>query len=121
MLTQDFAHKFTNDWIEAWNSHDLDRILAHYTDDFEMSSPVIAQLAGEPSALLKGKEKIRAYWEKALERNRSLSFTLVSTLLGANSITILYKGHRGLSAEVFLFQSDGLVNKAIAHYEAAPE
>jgi hypothetical protein len=28
--------------------HDLERILAHYTANFEMASPVIAQLMDEP-------------------------------------------------------------------------
>jgi ketosteroid isomerase-like protein len=35
MLTQTTAEAFASEWIEAWNSHDLDRILAHYSDDFE--------------------------------------------------------------------------------------
>lgn len=33
-----FARRFAADWIAAWNRHDLDAILAHYTDDFEMRS-----------------------------------------------------------------------------------
>jgi ketosteroid isomerase-like protein len=45
----DFAECFANDWIAAWNSHDLDRILAHYEDDFEMTSPLIVAFVGEPS------------------------------------------------------------------------
>jgi ketosteroid isomerase-like protein len=39
--------RFASDWIAAWNSHDLDRILAHYEDDFEMTSPLIVALVGE--------------------------------------------------------------------------
>ncbi|MDP3877197.1 MAG: nuclear transport factor 2 family protein [Methylobacter sp.] len=42
-----FAEHFANDWIDSWNSHDLQRILSHYADDFEMSSPVIIQLAND--------------------------------------------------------------------------
>jgi hypothetical protein len=30
-----FAEHFANDWIDSWNSHDLQRILAHYVDDFK--------------------------------------------------------------------------------------
>ena len=36
VLSGDFVHRFAAEWIAAWNSHDLERILAHYTDDFEM-------------------------------------------------------------------------------------
>jgi ketosteroid isomerase-like protein len=49
-----FAEQFAADWIDSWNSHDLDRVLSHY-DDFEMSSPVIRQLVGEASGMLRGK------------------------------------------------------------------
>jgi ketosteroid isomerase-like protein len=59
MVDKSFADHFAADWIESWNSHDLGRILSHYTDDFEMSSPLIVQLAGQPSGKLKGKEAIR--------------------------------------------------------------
>ena len=41
-LPSGFAERFATDWIAAWNSHDLDRVLTHYEDDFEMSSPLIA-------------------------------------------------------------------------------
>ena len=27
-----FAEHFANDWIAAWNAHDLDRVLSHYAD-----------------------------------------------------------------------------------------
>jgi hypothetical protein len=51
-LTQDFARHFAAEWIDAWNAHDLERVLSHYDDEFEMSSPLIARLAGEPSGKL---------------------------------------------------------------------
>jgi len=36
-----FAEGFAKEWVAAWNSHDLDRILGHCDDDFEMSPPII--------------------------------------------------------------------------------
>ncbi len=116
MLTKDFAARFATEWIAAWNSHDLPRILSHYTDDFEMSSPVIVQMAGEPSGKLKGKGAVGAYWSKALERMPDLHFELVTTLVGVDSITLYYKGPRGMAAEVFHFGPDGKVVEAFAHY-----
>lgn len=41
-MNQKQANEFAAEWIEAWNAHDIDRILSHYTDDFEMNSPLIA-------------------------------------------------------------------------------
>lgn len=116
MIDKTFADHFAADWIGAWNSHDMARILAHYADDFEMSSPVIVQLMGEPSGRLKGKQAVGAYWTKALQRLPDLHFELITTLIGVDSITLYYKGARGLSAEVFHFDADGKVVKAFAHY-----
>jgi hypothetical protein len=116
MIDKAFADHFAADWIDSWNKHDLDRILSHYTDDFEMSSPVIIKVAGEPSGTLKGKGAIGAYWTKALQLFPNLHFELITTLVGVNSVTLYYQGVRGLSAEVFHFNTDGKVTKAYAHY-----
>ena len=61
-----FVEHFAEDWIASWNAHDLERILSHYADDFEMSSPVIIQVTGESSGTLRGKAPVGAYWKKAL-------------------------------------------------------
>lgn len=111
-----FAERFANEWIAAWNSHDLDRILAHYEDDFEMSSPIIRTLAAEPSGKLRGKAAVGAYWAKALQRSPDLHFRPLTVLAGVDSVTIYYEGHRGLSAEVLHFGPSGKVRAAFAHY-----
>jgi ketosteroid isomerase-like protein len=115
-LTQEFARHFAEDWIASWNSHDLARILSHYTEDFEMSSPLIVQLMGESSGTLKGKAAIRAYWAKALARLPDLHFDLTEVLVGASSLVIQYRGPRGPSAEVFWFDAENKVCRAAAHY-----
>ncbi len=116
MLSKEFAEQFAHDWIDAWNAHDLDRILSHYTDDFEMSSPVIAQLVNEPSGTLRGKAAIRAYWAKALGQHPELHFELAHVYAGANSVIVSHRGHRGLSAEIFWFDGALKVCLAAAHY-----
>ena len=115
-LPSGFAERFAADWIAAWNSHDLDRVLTHYEDDFEMSSPLIATIAGEPSGKLRGIGAVRAYWSKALQKIPDLHFELVTTLVGVDSVTLYYSGHRGLSAEVLYFGPTGNVRAAFAHY-----
>ena len=79
MIDKIFAEHFANEWIDSWNSHDLDRILSHYTDDFEMSSPLIVQITGESSGTLKGKQAVGDYWAKALARIPDLRFELAGS------------------------------------------
>ena len=119
MIDKEFAERFASEWIDSWNSHDLGRIFSHYSDDFEMSSPVIIQIAGEPSGTLKGKDAVVRYWAKALQRIPDLRFELLSILIGVNSVTLYYKGAQGrLAAEVLHFGPDQKVARGYAHYAA---
>jgi hypothetical protein len=116
MITREFEDHFTQEWIDSWNSHNLERILPHYTDNCEMSSPYIATIAGEPSGVLKAKAALAAYWAKALEHIPTLHFEMHSTLVGTESLVIYYRGMRGMVAELFFFDPHGKVTKAFAHY-----
>lgn len=112
-----FAARFTAEWLAAWNEHNLDRVLAHYTDDFEMSSPIIKVLTDNMDGCLRGKAAVREYWARALQRLPDLQFEYRSTSIGVASIAICYLGAAGKQAiEVFSFNTDGLVYKAHAHY-----
>lgn len=117
MIDSAFATHFAADWIECWNSHDMARILAHYRDDFVMSSPKIVQIAGEPSGVLRGKAAVAAYWTTALARIPDLHFELSGVFLGPNRLVIHYIGAGGVpAAESFVFDADGLVVESAGHY-----
>ena len=110
------AQKFAEEWLDAWNSHDLDRVLANYEDDFEITSPLIREIVNEPRGMLKGKAAIRAYWSRALELNPDLRFELRHVYVGVDSITIVYSGTRGMSAEVLIFAPSGKIARTYAHH-----
>ena len=111
------AAHFAAEWISAWNAHDIEQILAHYEDDFEMSSPAIVRLTGEASGRLRGKAAVGEYWIGALKKFPELHFELLHVLRGADSVTLIYNGVLGLSAEVFHFAPSGKVARAFAHYD----
>jgi ketosteroid isomerase-like protein len=119
MISRDQARQFAQEWIAAWNAHDLDEVLSHYTDDFEMTSPFIAAFAGEGSGTLKGKAKVRAYWQDALERIPDLRFELLEVFACVESVTIYYRAVLGkLSAEVFFLDPSGKAYRAFSHYNS---
>jgi hypothetical protein len=62
LIEQTWASEFAMEWIESWNSYDLDRILSHYVDDFKMSSPLIIERKKDSNSVLRGKFAIRDYW-----------------------------------------------------------
>lgn len=122
MIDKTFVAHFAADWIDSWNSHDMERILSHYRDDFVMSSPKIVQIAGEPSGVLRGKAAVAAYWTTALARIPDLHFELIGVFLGANRLVIHYNGAGGIpAAESFVFDADGLVIESAGHYISQQE
>ena len=110
------ARAFAEGWVDAWNAHDLNAVLAHYSDDFEFSSPLVIQVAGEPTGTLKGKAAVQAYWRAALACVPTLRFDLVDVLAGVGCLTILYRGHRGLAAELFELDANGRAVRGRALY-----
>ena len=111
------AHEFAKEWIEAWNSHDLDRILTHYSDDVEVTTPMIKMALGNDSGSLKGKEAVGVYWRQALIKLPDLHFELLDVATSVDSIALYYKSVMNKNTiEVMFFNEDGEVNKIIAHY-----
>ena len=111
------AHEFAKEWIEAWNSHDLDRILTHYSDDVEITTPMIKIALGNDSGSLKGKEAVGVYWRQALIKLPDLHFELLDVATSVDSIALYYKSVMNKNTiEVMFFNETGKVNKIIAHY-----
>ena len=95
----------------------MEKILAHYADDFEFTSPFIIHIANEASGQLRGKAAMRSYWEKAMAKRPKLHFTATSVLWGVRSVVINYSREDGNSAsEWFELGADGKVVRSAAHY-----
>jgi len=110
--------EFAREWIEAWNAHDLERILSHYSREVVFASPVAAQIVPDSGGVIRGIDALRSYWATGLERVTDLHFDLVDVLHTVAGITILYRNQRDLlGAETLFFDSDGLVTRGFAAYE----
>ena len=73
-MTPDDARTFAARWAEAWNTRDVERVLAHFHDDVVFTSPTALAVMGTPT--VRGKDALRAYWTTALSRLTSLHFTV---------------------------------------------
>jgi len=82
-------------WIDAWNSRNLERVLALYDDAAEMTSDRIPALGFAPSGTLRGKDSLRAYWSKALTLVPDLRFTLIDVFVSPDSVVVYYQNERG--------------------------
>lgn len=116
-----FAESFAEEWAASWNTHDLPRVLSHYTEDFQMTSPFIARIAGNPEGALHGKPAVGEYWAKALSKFADLHFAVHDVLYCADSVCIYYDSVLGLRAVEWLkFNSDRMVVAASGSYNDFP-
>lgn len=108
---------FAVEWIDAWNSHDLDRILSHYSDDVEVTTPMIKVAMRINDGTVRGKDAARQYWRAALQKVPDLHFELVESTQSVSSIALYYKSVMGkMAIEMMSFNDEGKINKVIAHY-----
>lgn len=110
--------EFAKLWVDAWNSHDLEDILSHYSEDIEITTPMIVLAAGGKESSLKGKKAVREYWRTALEKFPDLHFDLIRSTAGVDSVALFYKSIMDKHAvEVMFFNEEGKISKMYAHYD----
>ena len=118
-MNRDEAQAFAEEWIAAWNAHDLERILAHYADEVELTSPVAAQLLQRPDGKVTGTADLRAYFERGLAAYPELQFQLRSVFHGLRSVVLCYTNQKGTTTAEFIeFSANGKISRVVANYSA---
>ena len=120
MITTAFAKQFSETWVKDWNSHNLENILSHYTDNFIIESPIALKRISESKGVISGKENVRKYWAIGLAFNPDLHFEILEVLIGIHSITIYYVNTttQKNATELMVFNDTKKVTKAIVNYSA---
>jgi hypothetical protein len=106
---------FAAQWIDAWNTRDLDKVMGHYSSQVVFLSPLAERRTG--SGRIVGLQALRAYWRPALDAVPDLRFELETVLSGAECLTILYRNQHGRRvAETMEFDAHRLVIRSYACY-----
>jgi hypothetical protein len=117
MLTEEQVRELADHWVKAWNSRDLDRIMAHYDDDVVLVSPVAATMLGDPAGKVSGKAAVRSYFERALSVYPNLRFDLLDVMWGLQSVVFYYTNQRGSkTGEYMEIGPSGKVSRVVANY-----
>lgn len=118
-LQGSFVRQFAQEWVDAWNSHDLDRIVAHYDDEVRLVSPVALRLLNNGDGVVQGKRALREYFRRGLEAYPDLRFDLIEVLWGIETVVLCYasQGRGRKAAEVMLLTPAGKVRHVWANYE----
>ncbi len=117
-LSEFDAEVFARSWADSWNSHDVSRIAAHYSEDVHYHSPFVARLTGGDA--LRGRTAVERYAAAALERYPRLHFGPdITVARGAGSIALVYRSVEGmLAVETFVLNDEALVARAHCHYRS---
>jgi SnoaL-like protein len=117
MLTESQVKQFAEDWLHAWNSHDLDAILSHYGPEIVLTSPVAARLLDDPSGMVRGHSALRDYFKRGLEAYPDLTFELLDIMWGLSSVVLYYKNQSGTKTGEFMELDANLkVTRVVANY-----
>ena len=92
------ASEFAASWIEAWNSHDLDRIAAFYSENALLSSPFVRTITGGNATSIRGRLALQDYFSAALQRFPSLYFRLRAVYAGEEDVILVHDSVNGLVA-----------------------
>lgn len=117
LIDADFAQRFVQTWLQAWNDHDLDAVLALYAEDAALHSPRFNTVLGAEADIVCGHAELRRYWARALELSGDLFFAIDKVFIGSDALTVAYINHRQQEvAETFIFGANGKVRESVTAY-----
>lgn len=110
MISTNKLTELVRDWLNAWNSKDIDRLMNHYHDNIAFSSATVVKRWNTKSGKLIGKEAVRKHFLKGFEETNHVLFELLGVLQGMEGIVLVYrKGALGMAADVITLDDSGLV------------
>ena len=66
MIDRAQALAVAQEWLDAWNAHDPQKVVAHFADDVVVRSPVAGQLRPGSNGELRGKDSVLSYYRDGL-------------------------------------------------------
>lgn len=77
-------------WFEAFNAHNLDKLLSLYDDEAQHYSPKLKIRIPETEGLITGKEALRAWWKEAFDHLPTLHYKVTSLTSNADRVFMEY-------------------------------
>lgn len=80
-------------WFEAFNEHNLEKLLALYDDNAQHYSPKLKIRMPETQGLIKGKSSLRIWWQDAFDRLPSLKYEVIKLTADEDQVFMEYIRH----------------------------
>ena len=120
MPTTEEASAFVKTWIEAWNRHDLEAVMAMIADDVEFISPYLPLMTDSDEDRLQGKAALRGWFAQALTDPAFKIDPPIYVFASPDSVVLVEKIGDPIAANVFFLDDAGLVRRSIVHEQALP-
>ncbi|MCC6181697.1 MAG: nuclear transport factor 2 family protein [Bacteroidia bacterium] len=100
-------------WFEAFNEHNLEKLLSLYNDNAQHYSPKLKIRKPETKGLIKGKAALREWWQDAFDRLPTLRYELIKLTIDEEQVFMEYIRHvnndEDLNVGEVLQIKDGLI------------
>jgi ketosteroid isomerase-like protein len=117
-LTDARAHGLADEWIAAWNAHDLDAIMALYAPHVVFQTPTIITTMGIADGAVRGVEDLRQHFARGLARLPDLRFELAGVYTGVRAVAITYRWRDGTAVcELHEYDEGDLIERVQALYD----
>ena len=80
-------------WFEAFNEHDLEKLLSLYHDSAEHYSPKLKVRMPETKGLIQGKNALRIWWKDSFDRLPSLKYEVKKLTADEEQVFMEYIRH----------------------------
>ncbi len=77
-------------WFEAFNSHNLEKLLSLYDNEAEHFSPKLKIRHPETNGLVMGKNALRNWWQEAFDRLPTLNYKVTSLTANSDRVFMEY-------------------------------
>lgn len=77
-------------WFEAFNAHNLEKLLSLYDDEAQHFSPKLKIRHPETNGFVKGKEALRSWWQDSFDRLPTLHYKVTSLTSNSDRVFMEY-------------------------------
>jgi hypothetical protein len=112
--------KIAQHWFDAFNTHNLEKLLSLYDDQSVHYSPKLKLRQPETRGLIKGKDALRAWWKDSFERLPTLQYEPTSFTANDQRVFMEYIRHLHgeedlLVAEVLEIREGKIIASRVYH------
>ena len=113
-------HHIAEQWFEASNQHDIEKLLDLYSEDAAHYSPKLKLHQPESTGLIKGKEALRLWWTDAFKRLPQLHYTPLKLTAENDQVFMEYirqtPGEEDLNVgEVLVIENSKIIASRVYH------